>query len=168
MNWHKIQQIENPLGFTFFTNISPLLGILSFSQLYWFDILVGRYFTVFVPSEAAFQKLPPGLVDQLMKNKTFLMDTLTFHIVRVQFTVLVCLPAKESQKLPLGSLCKLIPFLDISSNDHSFSCLIINTDTIHKAILFIDTPTMLHTIKFILIGKAYLTIIATNEALWVS
>ena len=49
------------------------------------DILVGRYFTVFVPSEAAIQKLPSGIVDQLMKNKTLLMDTLTFHILRVNF-----------------------------------------------------------------------------------
>ena len=37
----------------------------------------------------------------------------------------------------------------ITSNDRQFGCPIIYTDTIEYAILFINTSTMLDTIKFI-------------------
>ena len=52
-----------------------------------FEISAGGEFTVFVPSEAAFQKIPQDIIDKLMKNKTLLMEALTFHIVLVKLTV---------------------------------------------------------------------------------
>ena len=51
------------------------------------EIPGGGEFTVFVPSEAAFQKIPQDIIDKLMKNKTLLMEALTFHIVLVKLTV---------------------------------------------------------------------------------
>ena len=39
---------------------------------------------------------------------------------------------------------------DLTSNDRSFVCPIIYTDTIHYGILFIDTSTMFDTTKHIL------------------
>ena len=41
-------------------------------------------------------------------------------------------------------------FLSTTSNDRSFGCPVIYTDTIHNAVLFIDTSTMLDTTKIIL------------------
>ena len=52
-----------------------------------FEISAGGEFTLFVPSEAAFQKIPQDIIDKLMKNKTLLMEALTFHIVPVKLTV---------------------------------------------------------------------------------
>ena len=52
-----------------------------------FEISAGGEFTVFVPSEVAFQKIPQDIIDKLMKNKTLLMEALTFHIALVKLTV---------------------------------------------------------------------------------
>ena len=38
-------------------------------------------FTVFAPTNEAFQKLPPGVLDNLLKNKTALTDVLTYHVL---------------------------------------------------------------------------------------
>ncbi|XP_070561424.1 transforming growth factor-beta-induced protein ig-h3-like [Ptychodera flava] len=38
-------------------------------------------FTVFAPSNAAFEQLPPGVLDSLLKNPSLLEDVLKFHIV---------------------------------------------------------------------------------------
>ena len=45
--------------------------------------------------------------------------------------------------------------------DHSFGSPFIYTDTIHNAILFIDTPRMLDVNSLIM--KPYLAIIASND-----
>ena len=50
----------------------------------------GDQFTVFVPTDTAFQDLPQDIIDQLMKNKTLLMEALTFHIVKVRYRVRSC------------------------------------------------------------------------------
>ncbi|CAC5394107.1 transforming growth factor-beta-induced protein ig-h3-like [Mytilus californianus] len=42
-------------------------------------------FTVFAPTNAAFQKLPAGTLDNLLKNKTALTDVLTYHVVSGTF-----------------------------------------------------------------------------------
>nr|XP_022309813.1 transforming growth factor-beta-induced protein ig-h3-like [Crassostrea virginica] len=38
-------------------------------------------FTVFAPTDKAFAALPPGTLDNLLKNKTALTDVLTYHVV---------------------------------------------------------------------------------------
>ena len=38
-------------------------------------------FTVFAPTDAAFNKLPPGALDQLLANPTQLRSVLTYHVV---------------------------------------------------------------------------------------
>ncbi|XP_062579129.1 protein sll1483-like, partial [Saccostrea cucullata] len=38
-------------------------------------------FTVFAPTDKAFAALPPGTLDNLLKNKTALTDILTYHVV---------------------------------------------------------------------------------------
>ncbi|KAK3101471.1 hypothetical protein FSP39_003850 [Pinctada imbricata] len=42
-------------------------------------------FTVFAPTDAAFNALPPGTLDNLLKNKTALTDVLTYHVVSGTF-----------------------------------------------------------------------------------
>ena len=51
----------------------------------------------------------------------------------------------------------------ITSNDRSLGSPINYTDTIHYAILFIDTSTILNTTKLFLIGKPYMAIIASED-----
>ncbi len=45
-------------------------------------------FTVFAPTNEAFDKLPPGTVDTLLKpeNKAMLVKVLTYHVVAGQYT----------------------------------------------------------------------------------
>ncbi|XP_033757103.1 transforming growth factor-beta-induced protein ig-h3-like [Pecten maximus] len=38
--------------------------------------------TLFAPTDKAFQNLPPGTLDGLLKNKTALTDVLTYHVVK--------------------------------------------------------------------------------------
>lgn len=38
-------------------------------------------FTVFAPNDAAFAKLPPGMVDSLLKNRAKLAAILKYHVV---------------------------------------------------------------------------------------
>ncbi len=38
-------------------------------------------FTVFAPTDAAFEKLPPGALDALLKDKEKLSSVLTYHVV---------------------------------------------------------------------------------------
>ncbi|XP_061167963.1 transforming growth factor-beta-induced protein ig-h3-like [Saccostrea echinata] len=42
-------------------------------------------FTVFAPNNAAFQKLPPGKLSDLLSNETALVDLLTYHVVSGTF-----------------------------------------------------------------------------------
>merc|ERR1712168_713316 len=42
-------------------------------------------FTVFAPTNEAFAKLPPGVLDNLLKNVTALTDVLTYHVVSGTF-----------------------------------------------------------------------------------
>lgn len=44
-------------------------------------------YTVFAPSDAAFDKLPPDTVDSLMKNKIKLAQLLEHHVIRGKVTV---------------------------------------------------------------------------------
>ena len=46
-------------------------------------------FTVFAPTDAAFDKLPPGTVERLLKpeNKAALVKVLTYHVVAGKLTV---------------------------------------------------------------------------------
>jgi uncharacterized surface protein with fasciclin (FAS1) repeats len=43
-------------------------------------------FTVFAPTDAAFEKLPPGALDSLLKDKTQLTRILTYHVVSGKVT----------------------------------------------------------------------------------
>ena len=52
----------------------------------------------------------------------------------------------------------------ITNNDRIFGCPVIYTNTIHMAILFIDTPQCIIQQCHSSIGKHYLTIIASNGA----
>ena len=46
------------------------------------DTLQGQGpFTVFAPTDEAFSKLPPGTIENLLKNKEQLTDILTYHVV---------------------------------------------------------------------------------------
>lgn len=46
------------------------------------DTLKGKGpFTVFAPTDAAFNKLPPGTLDALLKDKDKLAQILTYHVV---------------------------------------------------------------------------------------
>lgn len=38
-------------------------------------------FTLFAPTNKAFQALPAGALDNLLKNKTALTDVLTYHVL---------------------------------------------------------------------------------------
>src|SRR3981189_2986917 len=62
-------------------------------------------FTVFAPTNAAFNKLPPGTVDNLVKpeNKATLAKILTFHVVAGRLTA----PALMKQVKDGGGMAKL-------------------------------------------------------------
>ena len=57
----------------------------------------------------------------------------------------------------------LIAVHTITGSDRSFGCAIIYTDTIHYAILFIESSTILDITTYSLIGKPYMAIIASND-----
>ena len=48
-----------------------------------YDAIVGVNFTVFAPTDRAFQKIPPAEMNELMKNKTKLAEIVKYHIVKV-------------------------------------------------------------------------------------
>lgn len=47
--------------------------------------LIDGQFTVFAPNNAAFQKLPPGKLSDLLSNETALVSLLTYHVVEGVF-----------------------------------------------------------------------------------
>lgn len=51
-------------------------------------------YTVFAPSDSAFDKLPPGTVDSLMKDKTKLAEILAHHVIPGKITVAEVKPGK--------------------------------------------------------------------------
>ena len=63
-------------------------------------------FTVFAPTNAAFDKLPPGTLDALIANKTALTSVLTYHVVpgnypASQVVSMSSLPTVQGQPLPV-------------------------------------------------------------------
>ncbi len=72
-------------------------------------------FTVFAPDNAAFEKLPAGTVDMLLKpeNKAKLVDILTYHVVAGRYTAAdlkdgMMLTTVEGKMIKIGK----------SANDH--------------------------------------------------
>jgi uncharacterized surface protein with fasciclin (FAS1) repeats len=51
-------------------------------------------YTIFAPGDAAFNKLPPGTVDALMKDKTRLAEVLAYHVIPGKVTVADVKPGK--------------------------------------------------------------------------
>lgn len=51
-------------------------------------------YTVFAPSDSAFDKLPPGTVESLMKDKTKLASLLAHHVIPGKVTVAEVKPGK--------------------------------------------------------------------------
>jgi len=72
-----------------FGNLAATADMLGYSTLVTavkaaslVDTLTGKGpFTLFAPNNAAFAKLPPGVLDHLLKNKTALTAVLTYHVV---------------------------------------------------------------------------------------
>lgn len=54
----------------------------------------GGPYTVFAPSDSAFDKLPPGTVESLMKDKTRLAQLLSHHVIPGKVTVAEVKPGK--------------------------------------------------------------------------
>lgn len=51
-------------------------------------------YTIFAPGDAAFNKLPPGTVNLLLKDKSKLAEILSHHIIRGRMTVADVKPGK--------------------------------------------------------------------------
>ena len=51
-------------------------------------------YTIFAPSDSAFNKLPPGTVDSLMKDKAKLTEILAYHVIPGKVTVADVKPGK--------------------------------------------------------------------------
>ncbi|OWW18533.1 fasciclin domain-containing protein [Noviherbaspirillum denitrificans] len=51
-------------------------------------------YTVFAPSDAAFNQLPPGTVNSLMKDKAKLVEILSHHVIPGKVTVAEVKPGK--------------------------------------------------------------------------
>lgn len=62
------------------TLTSALSGGLN-PQVNLVDTLNGGQFTVFAPTDAAFNKLPPATIDQLRTDSAMLTSILTYHVV---------------------------------------------------------------------------------------
>jgi uncharacterized surface protein with fasciclin (FAS1) repeats len=61
-------------------NLSTLVTAIKAADLV--DTLKGSGpFTVFAPTNAAFDKLPPGTLDKLLHDKKQLTDILTYHVI---------------------------------------------------------------------------------------
>ncbi len=66
-------------------NLSTLVSALQTAGLV--DVLNGTGpFTVFAPTNAAFDKLPPGTLQGLLANKTELTRVLTYHVAAGRYT----------------------------------------------------------------------------------
>lgn len=62
-------------------------------------------FTVFAPNNAAFQKLPPGKLSDLLSNETALVSLLTYHVTE---EVLYSGGLKDGQEVPTVEKSKLV------------------------------------------------------------
>ena len=64
-------------------------------------------YTVFIPTDSAFNELPPGTVDSLMKDKKKLAQVLSYHVVPGKITVADVKPGKvqtmEGEPIKLSS-----------------------------------------------------------------
>ncbi|OWF35508.1 transforming growth factor-beta-induced protein ig-h3-like [Mizuhopecten yessoensis] len=60
-------------------SFSQLVYIVSMADL--IDFFKGGPFTLFAPTDAAFDKLPPGLINELLQNKTALVNVLEYHVI---------------------------------------------------------------------------------------
>lgn len=72
------------------------------------EMLKGGVYTVFAPTDAAFAKLPPGMLDALLNDQAQLLDLLKNHIVPKKF---------QAGDVPLGKVRSLTgQALDIKAN----------------------------------------------------
>lgn len=64
-------------------------------------------YTVFIPTDSAFNELPPGTVDSLMKDKKKLAQVLSYHVIPGRVTVADVKPGEvqtmEGEPLKLSS-----------------------------------------------------------------
>lgn len=67
------------------TLTSALSGQLN-PQVNLVDTLNNGQYTVFAPTDAAFNKLPPATIDQLKTDSNMLSRILTYHVVQGQLT----------------------------------------------------------------------------------
>jgi len=67
------------------TLTSAVSGQLN-PQVNLVDTLNNGQYTVFAPTDAAFNKLPPGTIDQLKTNAGMLKSILTYHVVPGQLS----------------------------------------------------------------------------------
>lgn len=83
---HVIEKVLYPVPTL---NLVQLIGTTKdFSTLLYCIIraniegqLAGGPFTVFVPTDEAFKKLPVGALSDLLSNQTALIDVLTYHVI---------------------------------------------------------------------------------------
>jgi uncharacterized surface protein with fasciclin (FAS1) repeats len=89
-------------------NFNTLIKAVLTADLY--DTLRdGGPFTVFAPTDAAFEKLPAGTLDDLLADKGRLVSVLTYHVVPGRLTAADILQQRElqtvqGQNLSIGSL----------------------------------------------------------------
>ena len=80
-------------------------------------------FTLFAPTDAAFEKLPPGTLDTLMKseNKEKLVAVLKNHVVTGRFPNKDVKFGSEAQTLG-GQFAQLSSYVDVNSLKSDTSC----------------------------------------------
>ena len=93
------------------------------------------------PKQAGWADVERTIFQKKMFDNTFVTSAYFNHYVKSHGYL--CNISTRSKTSILHHLCSSI----ITSNDRQFDCPIINMNTIHNAILFIDTSTMRDTIK---------------------
>ena len=98
-------------------------------------------FTVFAPTDAAFEKLPAGTVDSLLKDKAQLTKILTYHVVAGKVT------AADVMKL---TSAKTVEGEDLTIN--TSNGVKVNDATVTQADIMCDNG-VIHVIDTVLLPK---------------
>ena len=102
-------------------------------------------FTVFAPTDAAFAKLPPGTIADLLKpeNKQLLIEILTYHVVAGNFTAAAIIALNPPVKVE--TLAGRAVLVTINGDD-----LMVNDATVIIADVF-ATNGIIHAIDTVLL-----------------
>ncbi len=98
-------------------------------------------FTVFAPTDAAFEKLPAGTVDSLLKDKAQLTKILTYHVV--------------SGKVTAADVVKLTSAKTVEGQDLTINAsngVKVNNATVTQAVIMCDNG-VIHVIDTVLLPQ---------------